>query len=132
MIDWIWRLRNRSGAFSQSVWNRGEAVWNGGGMVWNGDRSVQNNTQHKSASNTHKIPLRKRYTASDELDVIQLQTAREEPTPNPSVLLKLYQFLSLGYSARLTSSPYIREILSNCGTASEAQNYRRSYILEGL
>ena len=101
-------------------------------MVWNGDRSVQNDTQHKSASNTHKIPLRKRYTASDELDVIQLQTAREELTPDPSVLLKLYQFLSLGYSARLTSSPYIREILSNCGTTSEAQNCRRSYILEGL
>ena len=117
---------------SQGVWNGGEAVWNGGGMVWNGDRSVQNDTQHKSASNTHKIPLRKRYTASDELDVIQLQTACEEPTPDPSVLLKLYQFLSLGYSARLTSSPYIREILSNCGTTSEAQNYRRSYILEGL
>ena len=49
-------------------------------MVWNGDRSVQNNTQYKSASNTHNIPLRKRYTASDELDVIQLQTAREELT----------------------------------------------------
>ena len=95
-------------------------------MVWNGDRNVQNNTQHKSASNTRKIPLRKRYTASDELDVIQLQTACEEPTPaDPSVLLKLYRFLSLGYSARLTSSPYIREILSNCGTTSEAQNYRR-------
>ena len=117
---------------SQGVWNGGEAVWNGGGMVWNGDRSVQNDTQHKSASNTHKIPLRKRCTASDELDVIQLQTAREEPTSDPSVLLKLYQFLSLGYSARLTSSPYIREILSNCGTTSEAQNYRRSYILEGF
>ena len=98
------------GTDSQGVWNGGEAVWNGDGMVWNSDRSVQNNTQHKSASNTHKIPLRKRYTASDELDVIQLQTAREELTSDPSVLLKLYQFLSLGYSARLTSSPYIREI----------------------
>ena len=74
-------------------------------MVWNSDWSVQNNTQHKSASNTHKIPLRKRYTASDELDVIQLQTSREKLTSDPSVLLKLYQ-----------TSP---------------RTYRRSYILEG-
>ena len=78
--------------------------------------------------------LRKRYTASDELDVIQLQTAREEPSSNPVTKLNLYQFLSLGYSVRFTSSPYIREIISSCclTASTEAQNYRRSYTLEGV
>ena len=74
--------------------------------------------------------LRKRYTASDELDVIELQAAREQPSLDPASQLRLYQVLSLGYSPRFTSSPYIREILANSETSSEATNYRRSYILE--
>ena len=94
------------------------------------------NTTHNRGLHTHTTSaspirqLRKRYTASDELDVIQLQTARDEPSSDPAMLLKLYQVLSLGYALRYTSSPYIRDILSKPVEPSEAQNYRRSYILE--
>ena len=73
---------------------------------------------------------RKRHTASDEMDVLQLHMAREQPSLDPVIMLKQYQVLSLGYSMKLTSSPYIRSLLSSCKPATETHNYRRSYILE--
>ena len=49
---------------------------------------------------------RKRHTASDEMDVLQLHMAREQPSLDPVIMLKQYQVLSLGYSTLggLTSS----------------------------
>ena len=73
---------------------------------------------------------RKRHTASDEMDVLQLHMAREQPSLDPVIMFKQYQVLSLGYSMKLTSSPYIRSLLSSCKPATETHNYRRSYILE--
>ena len=95
------------------------------------DAARGNKTTRSSVAVSPRRRLRKRYTASDELDVLQLQVARDESSSDPAILLKMYQVLSLGYTLRFTSSPYIREILSNCETPSEAYNYRRSYILEG-
>ena len=73
---------------------------------------------------------RKRYTASDEMPVLQLHLARQQPSTEPSVMLKQYQVLSLGYSMALTTSPHIRKVLDSFATTSEAHNYRRSYVLE--
>ena len=73
---------------------------------------------------------RKRHTASDEMDVLQLHMAREQLSLDPVIMLKQYQVLSLGYSMKLTSSPYIRSLLSSCKPATETHIYRRSYILE--
>jgi hypothetical protein len=118
----------------------GSSLRKGGHSTENGMNGFQSEQSESTCNGKRQFPtdpathrqLRKRYTTSDELDVIQLQTAREDPNSDPTSLLKLYQFLSLGYSVRYTSSPYIREILSDCKTTSEAQNYRRSYILECL
>lgn len=75
---------------------------------------------------------RKRHTASDEMHILQLHIAREEPTTDPVVLLKQYQLLTLGYSVTITSSPYIRTLLDQfeMTTDLEARNYQRSYLLE--
>ena len=92
--------------------------------------------ERKSITHTPKTSLvlscqrRKRHTASDEMDVLQLHMAREQPSLDPVIMLKQYQVLSLGYSMKLTSSPYIRSLLSSCKPATETHNYRRSYILE--
>ena len=75
-------------------------------------------------------PMRKRYTTSDELTVLQLQGAKDEPSCDPAILLRQYQILSLGYSLTLTSSPYIQSLLTNYTPSSEAHNYRRSFLLE--
>lgn len=78
--------------------------------------------------------LRKRHTASDEMHLLQLHIAKEEPTTDPAVMLKQYQLLSLGYSVTITSAPYIRTLLDHFETTSdlEAYHYRRSYLLESL
>ena len=93
-------------------------------------------SERNSITYTHKTSLdlscqrRKRHTVSDEMAVLQLYMAKEQPSLDPVIMLKQYQVLSLGYSMKLTSSPYICSLLCSCKTATETHNYRRSYFLE--
>ena len=63
----------------------------------------------------------KQHTVSDEMAVLQ-------PSLEPVIMLKQYQVLSLGYSMKLTSSPYIHSVLCSHKTATEIHNNRRSYF----
>ena len=79
---------------------------------------------------TLRAHARKRYTTSDEMDVLQLHVAMDKPSSDPAVLLKQYQMLSLGYSLHLTSSPYIRSLLENTKPTTDTHHYKQSYLLE--
>ena len=120
----------------QSVNCSCSGVWSSDGGTAPIYREPTSTLERNSITRTPKTSLvlscqrRKRHTASDEMDVLQLHMAREQPSLDPVIMLKQYQVLSLSYSMKLTSSPYIRSLLSSCKPATETYNYRRSYILE--
>ena len=93
----------------------------------NGGRHPEDRASYISLSTPH---ARKRFTASDELHVLQLQLARDEVSKKPSAMLSQYQVLSLEYSLRFNSRPYVWMVLQNCQPQSEAHLYRLSYKLE--
>ena len=93
----------------------------------NGDRPPEDRASSTSFSVPH---TRKRFTASDEHHVLQLQLARDEVSKKPSAMLSQYQVLSLEYSLKFNSRPYIWMALQNCQPQSEAVLYKRSYKLE--
>jgi hypothetical protein len=116
--------RERSGADISENFEPSEAVTIRKKSSYASSDGMRHSTQNS------KRPLRKRHTASDEMHLLQLQVARDEPSSDPAVSLKLYQVLSLGYMLHFTTSPYIREILNKKEVNCEAHNYRRSYTLE--
>ena len=94
------------------------------------DRVHLGSLRQASTSSLQVHHVRKRHTTSDEMHTLQLHIAQSTPSKEPEAMLSQYQWLSLSYSSRFTSSTITRAMLETSKPNSVAVNYKRSYMLE--